>query len=122
MFGLKNYYKREKLKIDTELFEYRMKMDNELHEYRKEIDAQIQELAVICARDRGQYEHVFHSSREKLTTEIAKLEAERDAKREIVNNDKITYERLLAEKDKEIERIHAMYKLLIGTKNCVTKK
>lgn len=90
MFGLITYYKRKKLAIDIEIQEYREKS-------RKEV----QESILECAKEISQLDHDFYKKQEELNVEIAKLEA----RKETLKNDVETYKLLIAEKDKEIQRM-----------------
>lgn len=97
---------KEKSLIDEELALYKreqtLKIDQELADRRKEIE----ELAIKCADDTKGYEHTFHQNKENLKAEIAKLEAKRDHLKELTESDKIAYERIIKDKDKEIERLN----------------
>jgi hypothetical protein len=91
MFGINEYRRNKKAAIDNEMQQYKIKAQDE-----------IALLARQCSEQKGQYEHEFHSTKEKLGIEIAELEA----KKEMMKNDAVIYERLLKEKDKEIERLN----------------
>ena len=107
MFGLNNYRKRRMLEIDIEVQEYR-------NSFKKEIE----DLALVCARDKGDYEHEFHSAKERLGIDIAKLEASK----ELLEKDKLVYKQLLEEKDKEIKRIHELCSILSAPRKVTIKK
>ena len=107
MFGLDNYKERRKLKIDREI-----------QNYRESISKEIESLALACAKDKGNYEHEYHKSIENLRVEIAKLEA----LKETMKNDVIIYERLLKEKDKEIERVHTLCLKIAASQKVIIEK
>lgn len=88
-----NYLKRRKLEIDIEVQEYREKCLTE-----------IEDLALLCAEEKGEYECEFHSKMESLKVEIAKLEA----KKEMLSTEVTVYEKLLKAKDSEIERLNKL--------------
>lgn len=85
-----NYLKRRKLEVDIEV-----------QEYREELYREVEDLALLCARDKGAYEHEYHYAKEILGIEIAKLEA----KKEILSTEVTVYEKLLEVKDNEIKRL-----------------
>lgn len=104
MFGIKTYYARKKLEIDIEIEKYRNARMKE-----------IQDLALKCADEKGEYEHTWHSSMEKLRIEIAKLEA----LKKTMANDVTCYKKLVEEKDKEIARQHEVNMKLADQKMAV---
>jgi hypothetical protein len=107
MFGLNNYMKRRKLEIDIEV-----------QNYRESSFKEIENLALACARDKGNYEHEYHHSIEILKVDIAKLEA----LKETMKNDITNYEKCLNEKDKEIERLQSICIELAKSKNVTIQK
>lgn len=107
MFGLNNYMKRRKLEIDREL-----------QNYRESFSKEIETLALACAKDKGKYEHEYNYSIENLRVEIAKLEA----LKETMKNDVTTYEKWLAEKNKEIERLHTLCLKLAESQKVIIQK
>jgi len=125
MFGINEYRRKRKVAIEIEMRNYReailteiealknkkFEIRNELQDFKIKAQDEIALLARQCAVEKGQHEHTFHSTREKLGIELANLEA----KKEMFENDAITYKRLLAEKDKEIERLNNICSELIKT-------
>jgi hypothetical protein len=102
--------KPNQLDIEKELFE------RELALYRKEKYQQlnedieneklkrlkeITELEIACHRQLAQYEHTFHSTKENLGIELAKLEA----KVEYLKDNNEAYQAILASKENEINRL-----------------
>jgi len=104
MFGTKKSHKPEQLDIEKELF------DRELELYRREKYQKLAELEISCHRQLAQYEHTFHSTKENLGIELAKLEAKVEYLRE--NNE--AYSTIVANKDIEIDR-------LVSVINALTK-
>ena len=90
MFGINNYRNRKKLEIDIEM-----------QEYRTELLKGVEELAFLCAKQIGEYEHDFHNKREELNTEIVKIEATRETMTKDLDNLKV----IIKEKDQEIKRL-----------------
>ncbi|MFA5366301.1 MAG: hypothetical protein WC333_00060 [Dehalococcoidia bacterium] len=95
------------LEIDKEIFEYR----------QKEIKG-VEEMAIKCAHQLGEYEHTFHNTKETLGIELAKLEA----LKEVMANDVTTYKKLLDEKNKEIERLNTLCLKMAENKGVVVQK
>ena len=102
--------KPNQLDIEKELFE------RELALYRKEKYQQlnedieneklkrlkeIAELEIACHKQLAQYEHTFHSTKENLGIELAKLEA----KVEYLKDNNEAYQAILASKENEINRL-----------------
>ena len=102
--------KPNQLDIEKELFE------RELALYRKEKYQQlnedieneklkrlkeIAELEISCHRQLAQYEHTFHSTKENLGIELAKMEA----KVEYLKDNNEAYQAILASKENEINRL-----------------
>ena len=106
MLGLRTYYKRKKLEIDIEVLKYRTKMNKE-----------IQELALECAKQRGEYEHDWHSKQEQLNTEIAKIEASKESMTKEVENLK----EIIKEKDADILRLNNICLEFAKTKISIQK-
>jgi len=71
---------------------------------------EIAELEISCHRQLAQYEHTFHSTKENLGIELAKLEAKVEYLRE--NNE--AYSTIVANKENEINR-------LVNVINALTK-
>jgi hypothetical protein len=107
MLGINTYRKRKMLEVDKEVFEYR----------QKEIKA-VEEIAIKCAKQLGEYEHQFHHTKEEKGIELAKLEA----LKEIMANDVTTYTKLLDEKNKEIERLNAICLKMAENKGVIIQK
>jgi hypothetical protein len=109
--------KNKRTVIDRELDVYRREsllvIDRELADYRKKIDEEIRGLAIKCANDTKKYEHTYHSNMESLRVEIAKLEAKKENLKEIVNTDKIAYEKIIKAKDEEISRLNKIVSLFV---------
>jgi hypothetical protein len=110
MFGKNKNHNGEQLDIEKQLF------DRELELYRKEkyqklnedIEneklkrlKEIAELEIACHRQLAQYEHTFHSTKENLGIELAKLEA----KVEYLKDNNEAYQAILASKENEINRL-----------------
>ena len=102
--------KPNQLDIEKELFE------RELALYRKEKYQQLNEdieneklkrlkevaeLEISCHRQLAQYEHTFHSTKENLGIELAKMEA----KVEYLKDNNEAYQAILASKENEINRL-----------------
>jgi hypothetical protein len=116
MFGINNYRKIKKIAVEIEMRNHKdavlneiealrtkkFEVRNELQEYKIKAQDEIAALARRCAEEKGRYEHEYHSTKEKLGIELAELEA----KIKMIKNDAVVYERLLKEKDKEIERLN----------------
>ena len=112
MFGLKKiakeldlYRQEEKLKIDLEILEYKKSSVN---------------MAKTCHDEMAEYEHEYHSTKEKrgieleqLRVELVKVEAETKAKSEMLKNDEVAFERIIKEKDAEIQRLSDIVDSLI---------
>ena len=110
LFRKKQSINGEQLDNEKQLFE------RELALYRKEKYQQlnedieneklkrlkeIAELEIACHRQLAQYEHTFHSTKENLGIELAKMEAKVEYLRE--NNE--AYSTIVANKDAEINRL-----------------
>ena len=106
MFGLNTYYKKRKLEIDIEM-----------QKYRTEMLKGVQELALECAKQRGEYEHDWHSKQEKLNTAIAKIEASKESMTKEVDNLK----EIIKEKDADIQRLNGICIEFAKTKISIQK-
>ncbi len=106
MFGLNTYYKRKKLEIDIEM-----------QKYRTEMLKGVQELALECAKQRGEYEHDWHSKQEELNTAIAKIEANKESMTKEVDNLK----EIIKEKDADIARLNSICLEFAKTKISIQK-
>ena len=120
-FRKKKSYKPNQLDIEKELF------DRELELYRKEkyqklnedIEnaklkrlKEVAEMEIACHNQLAQYEHTFHSTKENLGIELAKLEAKVEYLRE--NNE--AYSTIVANKDIEINRLVSVINALTKVK------
>jgi hypothetical protein len=106
MFGINNYRNRRKLEVDMQI-----------HQYRVELMAQVEQLALKCAKDTGDYEHTYHSRMEELGIEIAKMEA----LKEIKANDITTYETMIKDRDNEIDRLNTLLLEMAKSKIMIQK-
>ena len=111
--------KPNQLDIEKELFErelalYRkekyQKLNEDIENEKLKRLKEIAELEISCHRQLAQYEHTFHSTKENLGIELAKLEAKVEYLRE--NNE--AYSTIVANKDMEINR-------LVSVINALTK-
>jgi len=110
LFRKKQSINGEQLDNEKQLFErelalYRKEKYQQLNEDIENTKIQrlkeIAELEIACHRQLAQYEHTFHSTKENLGIELAKLEAKVEYLRE--NNE--AYQTLLANKENEINRL-----------------
>jgi len=111
--------KPNQLDIEKELFErelalYRkekyQKLNEDIENEKLKRLKEIAELEISCHRQLAQYEHTFHSTKENLGIELAKLEAKVEYLRE--NNE--AYSTIVANKENEINR-------LVNVINALTK-
>ena len=102
--------KPNQLDIEKELFErelalYRkekyQKLNEDIENEKLKRLKEIAELEIACHRQLAVYEHTFHSTKENLGIELAKLEAKVEYLRE--NNE--AYSTIVANKDMEINRL-----------------
>ena len=102
--------KPNQLDIEKELFErelalYRkekyQKLNEDIENEKLKRLKEIAELEISCHRQLAQYEHTFHSTKENLGIELAKLEAKVEYLRE--NNE--AYSTIVANKENEINRL-----------------
>ena len=104
----------EKQLFERELALYRKEKYQQLNEDIENTKIQrlkeIAELEITCHRQLAQYEHTFHSTKENLGIELAKLEAKVEYLRE--NNE--AYSTIVANKENEINR-------LVNVINALTK-
>jgi hypothetical protein len=95
----------EKQLFERELALYRKEKYQQLNEDIENTKIQrlkeIAELEIACHRQLAQYEHTFHSTKENLGIELAKLEAKVEYLRE--NNE--AYSTIVANKENEINRL-----------------
>jgi len=103
--------------VDRELELYKrekqLEIDKELADYKKSTYQEVQDLAVNCANDTKNLEHEYHYNQEQLGKDIAKLEAKKEYLEELVNTDKVAYERILKDKDAEIDKLNKIIHKLI---------
>ena len=111
---------REKAFIDRELELYRkerlLAIDREIEDYRSTSNQNVQDIARRCKEELAQYEHEFHSTKERRGIELALLQGKYDAlvecvkaREEVVAADN----NLLKSKDEEIARLNAIVASLI---------
>jgi hypothetical protein len=97
----------EKQLFERELALYRkekyQKLNEDIENEKLKRLKEIAELEISCHRQLAQYEHTFHSTKENLGIELAKLEAKAETLREGINNNSITA--ILEAKDAEINRL-----------------
>jgi hypothetical protein len=102
--------KPNQLDIEKELFErelalYRkekyQKLNEDIENEKLKRLKEIAELEIACHRQLAQYEHTFHSTKENLGIELAKLEA----KVEYLKDNNEAYQAILASKENEINRL-----------------
>jgi hypothetical protein len=95
----------QKSQIKRELAFYRREqmliIDEEIQKYKLNRELEIVEVEKACHRQLAQYEHTFHSTKENLGIELAKLEAKVEYFRE--NNE--AYSTIVANKENEINRL-----------------
>jgi len=110
LFRKKQSINGEQLDNEKQLFErelalYRKEKYQQLNEDIENTKIQrlkeIAELEIACHRQLAQYEHTFHSTKENLGIELAKLEAKVEYLRE--NNE--AYQTIIANKENEINRL-----------------
>lgn len=104
---LRHYLRNKKLKLDIEI-----------QQYKESLFAQKEEMALLVAKQLGEYEHTFHSTHEMLGIELAKLEARKLA---LENELKVGEDRL-ADKNKEIERLTTICNKLAENKQVVVAR
>jgi hypothetical protein len=109
-FRKKKSYKPEQLDIEKELFDrelalYRsekyQKLNEDIENAKLKRLKEVAEMEIACHRQLAQYEHDFHSTKENLGIELAKLEAKVEYLRE--NNE--AYSTIVANKENEINRL-----------------
>ena len=110
MFGKQKSYNKEQLDFEKELFDrelelYRrekyQKLDSDIENQKLERLKEVAKIEIACHRQLAQYEHDFHSTKENLGIELAKLEAKVEYLKE--NNE--AYQTIIANKDNEINRL-----------------
>ena len=104
----------EKQLFDRELALYRsekyQKLNEDIENAKLKRLKEVAEMEIACHNQLAQYEHTFHSTKENLGIELAKLEAKVEYLRE--NNE--AYSTIVANKDMEINR-------LVSVINALTK-
>lgn len=95
----------EKQLFDRELELYRrekyQKLNEDIENSKLKRLQQVAEVEIACHNQLAQYEHTFHSTKESLGVELAKLEARVEYLKE--NNE--AYQTIIANKDNEINRL-----------------
>ena len=120
-FRKKKSYKPDQLDIEKELFDrelelYRrekyQKLNEEIENAKLKRLKQVAEIEIACHNQLAQYEHTFHSTKETLGIELAKLEAKVEYLKE--NNE--AYQTIIANKDIEINRLVSVINALTKVK------
>ena len=110
MFGKNKNHNQKQLDNEKQLFErelalYRkekyQKLNEDIENEKLKRLKEIAELEISCHRQIAQYEHTFHSTKENLGIELAKLEA----KVEYLKDNNEAYQTILASKENEINRL-----------------
>ena len=110
MFGKQKSYSKEQLDFEKQLFDrelelYRrekyQKLNEEISNEKIKRLKEVAELEAVCHRQLAQYEHDFHSTKENLGIELAKLEA----KVEYLKDNNEAYQTIIANKENEINRL-----------------
>ena len=106
----------EKQLFDRELALYRsekyQKLNEEIENAKLKRLKEVAEMEIACHNQLAQYEHTFHSTKENLGIELAKLEAKVEYLRE--NNE--AYSTIVANKDIEINRLVSVINALTKVK------
>jgi hypothetical protein len=104
MFGKNKNRNGEQLNIEKKLFDrelelYRrekyQKLNEDIENEKLKRLKEIAELEISCHRQLAQYEHTFHSTKENLGIELAKLEA----KVEYLRDNNEAYSTIVANKE-----------------------
>jgi len=106
-FNEKHYREQQKLKIDREMLKYQVELSKDLEEF-----------ALKCAKQKGEYEHEFHEKHERLSAEIKLLEKNKDNILHEVNKLK----EIIAVKDAEILRLHELTNNIVKNSSTVINK
>jgi hypothetical protein len=110
MFGKNKNHNQEQLDNEKQLFDrelelYRKekykKLNSEIENQKLERLKEVARLEIACHRQLAEYEHTFHSTKETLGIELAKLEAKVEYLKE--NNE--AYQTIIANKENEINRL-----------------
>ena len=106
----------EKQLFDRELALYRsekyQKLNEDIENAKLKRLKEVAEIEISCHNQLAQYEHTFHSTKENLGIELAKLEAKVEYLRE--NNE--AYSTIVANKDIEIDRLVSVINALTKVK------
>ena len=106
----------EKQLFDRELELYRkekyQKLNEDIENAKLKRLKEVAEMEIACHNQLAQYEHTFHSTKENLGIELAKLEAKVEYLRE--NNE--AYSTIVANKDIEINRLVSVINSLTKVK------
>lgn len=116
--GIASRIRRFQMELDLEKEKRKLQVDIEVEQYRRARFKDIENLALQCASDRGQYEHTYHHKMEELGIEIAKLEA----LKETMKNDVTVLERIIKGKDEEIKRLHEVCMKMAESQKIVIHK
>lgn len=125
MFGFNSKaYKAQQLQlINKELQVYKeaeqLKITSSFVASERELHTNLEKLALACAKQIGEYEHTFHSTKEHLGIEIAKLEARKENLELELNKynvQKESMQALLDYKDNEVENLKSIIDKLISSK------
>jgi hypothetical protein len=122
-------HRKERELLDKELDLYRrekkLAIDAELEKYSSQKREAMVDMAKKCHEQLGEYEHVFHNTKEQKGIELAKLEAKAETLAEtlkVKEEASLSLKALLESKDAEIKRLNDILVLLIKEqpKNGVT--
>lgn len=107
-------FTKEKELVDREIelykSEVKLKADQELQKFIEQRNEKMKEFAIMCYRQLGEYEHEFHSTKEKGGIELAKLEAKAEILDQVVN----AKQSLIDSKNDEIQRLTELFNNLIS--------
>lgn len=113
--------KREaKISIDKEIEENRrvakeakLQADIVIQSEEARVGKFLINLEKTCAKETGEFEHTFHSTREKHLSELARLHALIEAKKEYLKTEEERFKLVLKNKDEEIARLNSYVDKLI---------
>jgi hypothetical protein len=126
MFGKKKSYNQIQLDIEKQLFDrelelYRrekyQKLNEEIENQKLKRLKEVANIEIECHKQLADYEHEFHSTKERLGIDLAKIEA----KLEVLNGVEPTLVDIIASKDKEIERLVKIINSLTGATTKIKK-
>ena len=118
-------------KLELDKREAKISIDKEIEENRRAAkEAKLQADIVIqaettrvgeflinlektCAKETGEFEHTFHSTKEKQLSELARLDALIEAKKEYLKTEEERFKLVLKNKDEEIARLNSYVDKLI---------